>query len=635
MTTMKVMLAKEYEKGMSGHKKDTSEHAVPPLGWYMSEKYDGYRGTFHYNDDGEGVFLSRTGKGFNAPPWFLKAMPSSKTLKGSIIDGELWAGRENFQLMGTVRKKIPVPEEWIDIQFVVYDITNSDKGFGDRIKDLNKIVRITNEKWSIITKKSVEYPYNTLDPPLLFTGQTKVTSLKQMDTFYKSIIREGGEGIMIKHPTSLYAGGRSHLMLKYKPSFDREAIIVDYNPGNGKYTGKLGAFVCKPLINHDTYMTIDEDESHIFTLSGMDDNIRKNHKKTHPKGTIITFECSGFTDKGIPRFGRYIRTREDIILKESCDSSDKLKLILKIFKGIEDNHRINRDHFRAKSYTKVIPGLLKLEFDSDLNEENFQKIEGMGKGLKDKIRMIMDTGTCPDYDYILKHKETIDLHGLFQGIHGVGPGCAQKLVNLGFKSIKDLHKYKDIKEHLNDVQMKGLFYYEDTIQRIPHQEIIEHEKLLKKMIKETCVNAEITIAGSYRRNKPDSGDIDVLLKASDQKVYDNLIHKLADMGYIRETLAHGPKKYMGICNIDVNGSMVNRRIDIMYTKPKEYPFAILYFTGSAEFNVKMRNELLERGYTLNEYGVKYTDKKKFNETFETEKDIFKYFEYDYVEPEDR
>jgi DNA polymerase/3'-5' exonuclease PolX len=94
---------------------------------------------------------------------------------------------------------------------------------------------------------------------------------------------------------------------------------------------------------------------------------------------------------------------------------------------------------------------------------------------------------------------------------------------------------------------------------------------------------------------------------------------------------------MGMSNIDTSMFLeTNRRIDIMYTKPEEYPFAILYFTGSADFNVKMRNELVERGYTLNEYGVQYIDKKKeMNETFKTEKDIFKYFGYSYVEPENR
>ena len=45
----------------------------------------------------------------------------------------------------------------------------------------------------------------------------------------------------------------------------------------------------------------------------------------------------------------------------------------------------------------------------------------------------------------------------------------------------------------------------------------------------------------------------------------------------------------------------------------------------------MRNYVLEDGYTLNEHGVEYTDKnKKFKKVFNTEKDIFDYFKYEYV-----
>ena len=41
-------------------------------------------------------------------------------------------------------------------------------------------------------------------------------------------------------------------------------------------------------------------------------------------------------------------------------------------------------------------------------------------------------------------------------------------------------------------------------------EIIQHEKVLKTVLKKVDPNAELTIAGSYRRGKPESGDIDVL-----------------------------------------------------------------------------------------------------------------------------
>ena len=131
----------------------------------------------------------------------------------------------------------------------------------------------------------------------------------------------------------------------------------------------------------------------------------------------------------------------------------------------------------------------------------------------------------------------------------------------------------------------------------------------------------------------DSGDIDVLIKAKNKNIYEEFINKLIEDKYIVETLAFGQKKYMGISTID---NKYFRRIDIMFTKPEEYPFAILYFTGSGEFNVNMRNKLLELGYTINEYSVKHTDtKKKVKHKFLTEKDIFDYFNFEYIEPHKR
>ena len=85
-----------------------------------------------------------------------------------------------------------------------------------------------------------------------------------------------------------------------------------------------------------------------------------------------------------------------------------------------------------------------------------------------------------------------------------------------------------------------------------------------------------------------------------------------------------------------NFSMNSASSDFMFTKPDEYPFAILYFTGSAEFNVRMREDLLKRGLTLNEYSLKDSKtKKKVDQEFNNEKDIFEYIKYDYVEPENR
>jgi DNA polymerase IV (family X) len=47
------------------------------------------------------------------------------------------------------------------------------------------------------------------------------------------------------------------------------------------------------------------------------------------------------------------------------------------------------------------------------------------------------------------------------------------------------------------------------------------------------------------------------------------------------------------------GEYPARRLDFLYTSPEEYPFAVLYFTGSKGFNTAMRQRALDLGYSLN------------------------------------
>ena len=43
------------------------------------------------------------------------------------------------------------------------------------------------------------HPYNNVPCPIQFTPQITITSIKKMEEYYKSILSQGGEGIMIKH----------------------------------------------------------------------------------------------------------------------------------------------------------------------------------------------------------------------------------------------------------------------------------------------------------------------------------------------------------------------------------------------------------------------------------------------------
>ena len=108
---------------------------------------------------------------------------------------------------------------------------------------------------------------------------------------------------MIRKPGSFYEKKRSSTLLKYKQIFDTEAVIVGYKPGTGKYTGKLGSFICRLIKGKNTKDT--------FRISGMTDLIRENYKTTHPLGTIVTIVYNDLTKKGIPRHPRYLRKRDD------------------------------------------------------------------------------------------------------------------------------------------------------------------------------------------------------------------------------------------------------------------------------------------------------------------------------------
>jgi len=638
---MTAQLAKEYIQGSPGPKKDTTKFKEAPLGWVMSEKFDGYRALFHYDEEGNGVFTSRSGKSFLAPEWFLESMPSHTLLGDHVLDGELWAGRDNFQLMGTVRKKVPIDEDWIQVQYQVYDITNLDASFVGRLQTLQSYVTLSRKRW-VSLKKRLGYPYHNLESPIVYADQTKVTSLEQMKSYYEAVIEGGGEGIMMKHPQMLYEGGRSSYLLKYKPVYDREALIVDYKEGKGKYKGLLGAFICKPLINHDTYSTVDDDPEHVFTLSGMDDEIRSHYLESHPVNTIITFECSGYTNKGVPRFGRYLRVRDDVELRDDSESgtTDSLKKVQTIFNALENHCREQRDTFRLKSYVRANQCLQKILDDSQLLDGTLAKMEGIGDSTVSKIRLIMETGTCPQYEKIKNTVELSQMKEVFMRIHGIGPVQANKLVKAGFKTIEDLRQCPTIGDHLNDVQQLGLQYYDDIQERIPYAEIVEHEVFLKDVLKEADPSGELTIAGSYRRQKPDSGDIDLLVKGKTRKTYERFIQLLTDKGYLVCQLAKGNKKYMGVGNLasltKYPKNRQNRRIDIMYTTAEEYPFAIFYFTGSSEYNQRVRKDILDRGLTINEYSLKDSETKtKVDHTFRTERDIYEYLGYEYVEPEDR
>ncbi len=192
-----------------------------------------------------------------------------------------------------------------------------------------------------------------------------------------------------------------------------------------------------------------------------------------------------------------------------------------------------------------------------------------------------------------------------------------------------LEKNKDL---LNDKQQIGLKYYDDLLEKIPYKECKKHDTFIKKYLKDV----DFSMVGSFRRKKDLIGDIDILIKYNPDFNLKKFIDILISKKYIIEVLAIGKNKFMGICKLA--DDLPARRIDILICNIDNYYFALLYFTGSYNFNIYMRNIAISKGYSLSEYGLKDIKTKQLintNDIINSEEDIFNFLEIEYIVPEKR
>ena len=236
--------------------------------YWISEKLDGVRAYW----DGKQL-ISRGGEVIAAPAWFVADFPTT------ALDGELWLGRNQFAATFSIVSKLqPIDSEWQQIQYHIFEFPNAPGTFTERISALQALIKHQNS------------PYLTLIPQFRIADKTKLLEkLRELE-------KQGAEGLMLHHQDALYKTGRSSDLLKLKSYQDTEAKVIGYRPGKGKYQGMTGALVVKTA------------DGKIFGIgSGLTDELRQ-----HPPaiGTVITFRYNGFTNKGIPRFARFLRVRQ-------------------------------------------------------------------------------------------------------------------------------------------------------------------------------------------------------------------------------------------------------------------------------------------------------------------------------------
>lgn len=261
-----VMLAKKY---------DSTKHN--PTHWLMSYKIDGIRAYWN----GENL-LTRGNNIIHAPAWFTDPLKGVKCeLDGELVFTSNGSPLGNFQETCSVVKRHNPDDRWKNVKYFIFDSPSLGEKFS-----FDHVVASLNQ---IILPRHCE-----------LVTHVRCKDKADLEKYHDRYTAKGGEGIMIRDPTSKYERKRSKNILKVKIFQDAEATVIDYVEGKGKHEGKLGGYICT---------WTDERNDRVFHVgTGLTDAERENR---YPVGTIITFQYFGLTDAGSPRHPKYLRQRLD------------------------------------------------------------------------------------------------------------------------------------------------------------------------------------------------------------------------------------------------------------------------------------------------------------------------------------
>lgn len=305
---------------------------------------------------------------------------------------------------------------------------------------------------------------------------------------------------------------------------------------------------------------------------------------------------------------------------------------------------VNRKIHKSKAYKRAAESIRAYPSEIKSGKEA-RKLDGVGAKIEAKINEFLATGKVEKLNKIRKDESYQAISKLTE-VSGIGPVAAQNLVDKGITNLHILKKHTNL---LNKHQRLGIKYFNEFNKRIPQEEIKYFDELLSDCMKLLDPAYKYTICGSYRREEPTSGDIDILLTHSkyrssqgkNNNFLPQLVEHLKDKKIIADTLSAGDTKFMGVCSYPVKKASQKisyRRIDIRLVPSDQYFCALLYFTGSDLFNKRMRTHAVDKGFTINEYCIRYqgvTGIPGEPLPVSSEKDIFDYIDFPYHEPKQR
>jgi DNA polymerase (family 10) len=306
------------------------------------------------------------------------------------------------------------------------------------------------------------------------------------------------------------------------------------------------------------------------------------------------------------------------------------KSVLQILEEIGTLLEIKGENpFKSRAYYNAAKTLSAIEdLDEVIQEKRLKEIKGIGEAIAGKIEEYVETGRMTYFEE-LKKQLPESLLELLQ-IPNLGPKKIKVLFDdLGVTNVGELeYACKENRlvglpgfgEKTQDKILRGIEFVKRHKGEYLVGDVYPLAYDIKEKIQAVAKGGTVEVCGSIRRRKEIVRDIDILVGGVD---FQSITSFFTSLSEVEEIIVSGETKTS--CRLK-SGIEADLRI----VNKEEFPYALMYFTGSKEHNVKLRGMAKKKGFKLNEYGLFDGDKLV---TLNSEEEIYRMLDLAYIAPE--
>lgn len=235
------------------------------VGWYASEKKDGWRVTF---DPREKVLRTKSGRVCIGGQHFADKLHAAGA---PAVEGELYLGREHRAKVSTYCAGKPVR---LKAQLWLFDMPRSNGTFERRAAALETLTKALGRSSGIRNVR-----------------QVRLRSGAQLRSMFRRIVAAGGEGVVVARADGKYTRGRSADKIKIKGRPDAEATVVAHE------RGPKG----RPVLVLQT-----PDGVKFKVGAGLKSGVTA---ADIPRGSQVTYEYENMSQRGVPQQASFVAKR--------------------------------------------------------------------------------------------------------------------------------------------------------------------------------------------------------------------------------------------------------------------------------------------------------------------------------------